>query len=232
MNDYIIENKSQPIWSYKSEWRALKRKKRPKQKRVFLTMTERLRDLVLKKSWFLCIWTLFGTIKLRYFIIFCNFRVKWFFNWNSEKKQKSSKNYTIPIWPIIKVYYFQKIRSPVSFNNIGGSLNVYDFLWFSHSLKIPREIFQPNTKWENKIQTGREDSTSKRSTRSSLLRLGTKNINIIYNLFCVETFSSFFAYFNKLYFTTSFIFILTFSSEKSDTGTKFINRYKTTITSR
>ena len=30
------------------------------------------------------------------------------------------------------------------------------------------------------------------------------------------------AYFNKLYFTTSFIFILTFLSENSDTGTKFI----------
>ena len=40
--------------------------------------------------------------------------------------------------------------------------------------------------------------------------------------FRVETFFSFSAYFNKLYFTTSFIFILTFSSEKSDTGTQFV----------
>ena len=47
---------------------------------------------------------------------------------------------------------------------------------------------------------------------------------INYIFFCVETFSSFFAYFDKLCFTTSFIFILTFSSEKSGTGTEFINR--------
>ena len=52
----------------------------------------------------------------------------------------------------------------------------------------------------------------------------TGKMNNFLNFFCVETFSSFFAYFDKLYFTTSFIFILTFSSEKSDTGTKFINR--------
>ena len=46
----------------------------------------------------------------------------------------------------------------------------------------------------------------------------------VFTLFWVETFLSFSAYSNKLYFTTSFIFILTFSSEKSDTGTKFIKR--------
>ena len=40
----------------------------------------------------------------------------------------------------------------------------------------------------------------------------------------LRLFFHFFAYFDKLYLTTSFIFILTFSSEKSDTGTTFINR--------
>ena len=34
--------------------------------------------------------------------------------------------------------------------------------------------------------------------------------------------SNFPAYFNELYFTTSFIVILTFLSEKTGTGTKFI----------
>ena len=49
--------------------------------------------------------------------------------------------------------------------------------------------------------------------------------NQIDSFLAVRNFSYFLStFFSKLYFTTSFIFISTFSSENSDTGTKFINR--------
>ena len=47
-----------------------------------------------------------------------------------------------------------------------------------------------------------------------------KNFAVIF--FVYGDFFSFSAYFNKLYFTTSFIFIFSFSSEETDIGTKFI----------
>ena len=54
-------------------------------------------------------------------------------------------------------------------------------------------------------------STSKNNTNSFLNYPFKAMININFFSFC-----------NKFYLTTSFIFILPFSSEKSDTGTKFI----------
>ena len=74
----------------------------------------------------------------------------------------------------------------------------------------------------NDLVSGNDKSESLHSSRSNSPSVGLAQTKVSLNFF--NQICSLFAYFNKLYFTTSFIFILTFSSENSDTGTKFINR--------